>query len=163
VPAAYKVRKIAFDKNPRLAVTIGWGDVSTAFYSTGIPNIECYLATSPGVIRSMRALRFFEKPLGTEPVQRFLKKAVEILVKGPTDRERESHYSSLWGEVSNRVGKKVELRLKVPEGYSFTVDATLAAVEKVIQGSIPSGAWTPSQAFGSRFVMELRGVELLQG
>ncbi|CAM4496393.1 MAG: hypothetical protein LEGION0403_FIIPPAGN_01689 [Legionella sp.] len=37
-----KTRFIDFGKGEKLATTIPWGDVSTAFYTTGIPNIEVY-------------------------------------------------------------------------------------------------------------------------
>jgi short subunit dehydrogenase-like uncharacterized protein len=42
VPAAYKTRKINFGEFSETAVTIPWGDVSTAFYSTGIPNSKTH-------------------------------------------------------------------------------------------------------------------------
>ncbi len=40
VPAAHKTRTIDFGDRSAAAVALPWGDVSTAFYSTGIPNIE---------------------------------------------------------------------------------------------------------------------------
>jgi short subunit dehydrogenase-like uncharacterized protein len=30
-------------------MTVPWGDVSTAYYTTGIPNIEVYMASSRGL------------------------------------------------------------------------------------------------------------------
>ncbi|MGI9055052.1 MAG: saccharopine dehydrogenase family protein, partial [Pyrinomonadaceae bacterium] len=42
VPAAWKTREIDFGESIEKGVTIPWGDVATAFYSTGIPNIEVY-------------------------------------------------------------------------------------------------------------------------
>ena len=39
VPAAWKTREIDFGEATKTGVTIPWGDVATAFYSTGIPNI----------------------------------------------------------------------------------------------------------------------------
>ena len=44
VPAAWKTREIDFGVRNATAVTIPWGDVATAFYSTGIENIEVYAA-----------------------------------------------------------------------------------------------------------------------
>src|SRR6185436_12676748 len=40
VPAAWKTGEIDFGEVTKTGVTIPWGDVATAFYSTGIPNIE---------------------------------------------------------------------------------------------------------------------------
>ncbi|HEV3204582.1 MAG TPA: saccharopine dehydrogenase NADP-binding domain-containing protein, partial [Gemmataceae bacterium] len=45
VPAAWKTRTIDFGAGPMPAMTIPWGDVSTAYHSTRIPNIEVYIAT----------------------------------------------------------------------------------------------------------------------
>jgi short subunit dehydrogenase-like uncharacterized protein len=42
VPAAWRTRKVDFGRGPRTVVSIPWGDVSTAYRSTGIPNIEVY-------------------------------------------------------------------------------------------------------------------------
>ena len=47
VPSAWKTRKIDFGETIEKGVTIPWGDVATAFYSTGIPNIEVYTVLPP--------------------------------------------------------------------------------------------------------------------
>ncbi len=44
VPAGYKSRAFDFGQGPVECTTIPWGDVATAYYSTGIPNIEAYMA-----------------------------------------------------------------------------------------------------------------------
>jgi short subunit dehydrogenase-like uncharacterized protein len=41
-----QTRKIDFGSGERLAVGIPWGDVSTAYFTTGIPNIEVFTAIS---------------------------------------------------------------------------------------------------------------------
>ncbi|MGC4001861.1 MAG: saccharopine dehydrogenase NADP-binding domain-containing protein [Pirellulales bacterium] len=47
VPPAWKTRSVPFAEGTRTAVTIPWGDVSSAFHSTGIPNIEVYTVVPP--------------------------------------------------------------------------------------------------------------------
>ena len=54
------------------------------------------------------------------------------------------------------------MRLHVPEGYSLTVDASIAATFRVLEGGVPTGALTPSKAFGADFVLSLPGVELYE-
>src|SRR5512139_1306127 len=46
VPLAWKTRHIDFGngRGPIATITLPWGDVSTAYYTTGIPNIEVYMA-----------------------------------------------------------------------------------------------------------------------
>ena len=71
------------------AVTIPWGDVSTAFYSTGIPNIEVYAAFPPSTQRAMRLSRYFAPLLGSGPAQAFLKQRIR---SGPPGPETQSHW-----------------------------------------------------------------------
>jgi short subunit dehydrogenase-like uncharacterized protein len=59
VPAAWKTREIDFGVQHVTAVTIPWGDVATAFYSTGIKNIEVYAAIPAPLRTSMRLSRHF--------------------------------------------------------------------------------------------------------
>src|SRR5260370_22341716 len=44
VPAAWKTREIDFGTGPVKAMTIPWGDLSTAYHSTAIPHTESYMA-----------------------------------------------------------------------------------------------------------------------
>ncbi|HTA64719.1 MAG TPA: saccharopine dehydrogenase NADP-binding domain-containing protein, partial [Xanthomonadaceae bacterium] len=57
VPLAWKSRSFVRDGQRRSAMTIPWGDVYTAFVSTGIPNIEVYMAVSPKTIANVRRMR----------------------------------------------------------------------------------------------------------
>ena len=44
VPHGHRTRRIDFGGGVRTAMTLAWGDVSTAFHTTGSPNIEVYAA-----------------------------------------------------------------------------------------------------------------------
>ncbi|MDN4720186.1 hypothetical protein QYZ43_25785 [Vibrio parahaemolyticus] len=54
VPLAYKVRNIDFGDGEKLAMTIPWGDVSTAYYTTGIENIDVFIPGSPNMIKNAK-------------------------------------------------------------------------------------------------------------
>lgn len=162
VPPAYKIETIAFPDGPHLAVTIPWGDVSTAYYSTGIPNIEVYMGATRGQIRQMKIANAFAPILGMEGVQRWLKNQAGRRVKGPTLQERDADEMQLWGEASDGAGNKATLSMKTPEGYTLTVDSSLAAVRRILNGTTPVGALTPSRAFGADFVASLPGVEVIR-
>jgi short subunit dehydrogenase-like uncharacterized protein len=47
VPLGSRTRQIDFGSGVRFAMAIPWGDVATAYYTTGIPDIETYIASSP--------------------------------------------------------------------------------------------------------------------
>jgi short subunit dehydrogenase-like uncharacterized protein len=160
VPQAYRVETLPFADGDHLAVTIPWGDVSTAYYSTGIPNIEVYLGTSAEQLRQMKMIRYLGPILGLGPVQSYLKRQVGKKVKGPTPEQREADETQLWGEVTDASRNRVTLRMRTPEGYTLTADSALASTLKILQGNVPAGALTPSKAFGADFVKSLPGVEV---
>jgi short subunit dehydrogenase-like uncharacterized protein len=158
VPAAWKTRKIDFGAGPTSAMTIPWGDVATAYHSTGIPNIEVYTAAPLGLRLAARASRYLGWLLDSSFVQDRLKRSIRAGPQGPTEEERRRGRSLLWGELTDAAGKKAVSRLRGPEGYTFTVVAALAIVERVLKGDAPVGFQTPSKAYGADFVLGLEGV-----
>jgi short subunit dehydrogenase-like uncharacterized protein len=166
VPLAWKTRK--FDRAPvgaepdlRLAMTIPWGDLYTAWVSTGIPNIETYLGVSPGAVSKLRMLRKLGFVLGTRPVQAFLKSRVTASVPGPTAEQRAKGLTTVWGEVRDPAGRTRAERLRTPNGYDLTVTASLGIVERLVRGEAPAGGfYTPSRLMGPDYVLSLPGVKL---
>jgi short subunit dehydrogenase-like uncharacterized protein len=159
VPAAWKTRTIDFGGGPLSCMTIPWGDVSTAFYSTGIPDIEVYSSTPPSLRRAARMSRYMGWLLASGPVQRYLKGRIQAGPPGPSDEERTAGESLLWGEVVDAAGRTAVSRLRGPEGYTLTAMTALAAVEKVMAGKAPAGFQTPSMAYGADFILEIPGVK----
>jgi short subunit dehydrogenase-like uncharacterized protein len=159
VLAAWKTMEVPLGDGPRLAMTIPWGDLSTAFRSTGIPNIEVYMAVPPSAVASARRMRRFARVFGLAPVQSFLKKRVERNVKGPTAEERARERSYLWGRVTK--GESVVTgTLETLEGYALTAETAVAIAKRVLAGDVAPGVHTPSQAFGARFIEGIRGSRL---
>lgn len=159
VPAAWRTRDIDFGPGPRLAVTIPWGDVSTAYRSTGIGDIEVYTAVSRRQLRMMRLSRFLGWALRRSWVQNLLKRRIQAGPPGPSDEERARGRTYLWGEVEDGQGRRMVSRLCGPEGYTFTMQTALAAMARVLNGDAPAGFQTPSLAYGPDFVLEVPGVE----
>jgi len=158
VPAAWKTRAIDFGKGPVKAMTIPWGDVVTAYHSTGIPNIEVYMAAPLGTRLAARASRFLGGILGSGPVQRFLKRRIQAGPPGPSDEERARGSTVLWCEATDEAGNRVTALLRGPDGYTLTARAALAVVKRVLAGSAPPGFQTPALAYGPDLVLELEGV-----
>ena len=161
VPTAYKVARLPFeDGRESLAVTIPWGDVSTAYHSTGIPNVEFYMGTTPAQVRGMRLSRVFAPLIGLAPVQSLLKRRIEKNVRGPSDERREKGYALLWGEVCDDAGARIAMRMRTPEPYALTVMTAVSAVERLLAGNVTKGALTPSTAFGADFILSVAGVSV---
>ena len=159
VPSGWKTRTIDFGRGPRLATTIPWGDVSTAFHSTGIPDIEVYLAVPRGAHLAMVASRAFGWLLGSPWVRGVLQRRIDAQPAGPDAAGRAQGRSLLWGEVRDAAGQVRVSRLRGPEGYTLTALASLHIVAKVLAGNAPVGFQTPAKAYGPDLALELDGVE----
>lgn len=160
VPLGWKTQEIPFNDKTRLAVTIPWGDVSTAYHSTGIPNIEVYMAAPPSMIRGMKMARPFRKLIGLKPVQSVLARRIDARTQGPDAERRAAGRSEVWGRARNASGGEVEGTLTTPEGYRLTVLTSLASVQRLLAGGVAPGAHTPSSAFGADFITSIEGCTL---
>ena len=160
VPHLSKSRSIDFGAGAIEVPRMTWGDVFTAYYSTGIPNIEIYFLAPSAMVQSLlRMSRYLRPMMAWDPVQRALKRNIAARPPGPTDEERQQTHTVVWGEAEDDQGNTATSRLRGPEGYTFTVLTSLAAIQHVILGDAPAGYQTPSSAFGADFVLEIEGVE----
>jgi short subunit dehydrogenase-like uncharacterized protein len=157
VPAAYKTREINFGEFSKTAVAIPWGDVSTAFYSTGIPNIEVYTVVPELNLKLLKLSRYIGWLLASKPVQNYLQK--QIPSGGANEEERTQGKTYLWGEVSDADGNRVSTRMQAPEGYTLTVLTALNIAEKLLEGNFQKGFQTPAKAFGADLILEIEGVK----
>jgi short subunit dehydrogenase-like uncharacterized protein len=158
VPAAWRTREIDFGRGPVSATTIPWGDVATAYYSTGIPNIEVYAALPKMMRWLMKASRPVAGLLGTPAVQRFLKSRIDAQPAGPSDEERARGRSFTWGEVTDESGARRIARQRGPEGYTLTALTALAVVARVLAGEVGAGFQTPARAYGADLILTIDGV-----
>ena len=153
VPAAWRTREIDFGEFTKTGVTIPWGDVSTAFYSTGIPNIEVYTVLPEENLRLLKLSRYVGWLLATKPVQNYLQK--QIPEGGPNEAERARGKTYLWGEATDAEGNRVESRLICPEGYTMTALTALKIAEKILAGNFQTGFQTPAKCYGADLVLEI--------
>jgi len=150
------LRSVDFGQGPVQAVRLTWGDVFTAYYSTGIPNIEVYVVM-PEAARKQRALlQKMRLLLGLAPLRKLLQRGVR---PGPTAEARAGTVTHVWGEVEDASGRKAAARLHGPEaGLVWTTRAALAVVRKVLGGTFSPGFQTPAKVYGADLVLECEGV-----
>jgi short subunit dehydrogenase-like uncharacterized protein len=160
VPMAWKEMDVPFRDRVRRAITIPWGDVASAYYTTGIPNIEVYLADSPAAIKRMKMARHLFPLLRIGFLQRFAKRRIERSVHGPTEEDYENARSRLWGRVRDGEGRSAEATMETPSGYKLTVLSTLAVLDRVLEGEVPVGFQTPAGALGRDFVLSIPGTDV---
>ncbi len=158
VPLAYKTRRIDFGGGQKLAMTIPWGDVATAYYSTEIPNIEVYIPGSPKLIKRLKRMNWIRPILAWSWVQNILKKRIEKTVRGPDKETREKLTTFVWGEVTNAAGERMQKRLQVSNGYQLTADGALYVIKTVLkQADVSPGYHTPSTLLGCDLIYQLPG------
>jgi short subunit dehydrogenase-like uncharacterized protein len=160
VPLAWKSRTFQRDGEARSAMTIPWGDVYTAYISTGIPNIETYMTVPPTTIARVRRLRFIRPLLGLGPVQSWLKRRAGAR-PGPSAERRERSDCRVWGEVRNTRGDEAKIELSAPNGYALTATASVGIVRRLLADGVPGGFYTPSQLMGAEYVLSLPGARLV--
>ncbi|MBJ95760.1 MAG: hypothetical protein CMP23_14965 [Rickettsiales bacterium] len=158
LPQASLRRQVDFGAGPVSAVAISWGDVSTAWHSTGIDDIEVYMGLPDKLIERMAWGERLGPVLRLQLVQRFLKARIDARVKGPSAQARERSSTALWGEARDAGGLGVALRMVCPDGYSLTAEAAVDLTLRVVAGELGPGAWTPSKAFGPDLALAYRGV-----
>ena len=160
VPNAWKTIDVDFADKRRHCMSIPWGDVSTAFHSTKIPNIVVYMAISA---RAARTLQLAEPLLGLFALPAVRRAAGLVLDRvglGPKEDERARGRSHLWGRVRDGGGREVTGTLDTPEGYTLTATTAVECAERVVAGGVGAGTQTPSLAFGAGFIAEFPGCEL---
>lgn len=158
IPMGSRQRRIDFGDGEKLAMTIPWGDVSTAYRTTGIPNIEVYVPVSPRVLGRVRWLDRLGWLVSSAPVQALLRNRIRAGAAGPSGDERARSPVCVWGEAVNEAGEVRVARIKVANGYTLTVAAALAIARHVTRGEpVPPGFTTPARLMGWEFVATLPG------
>jgi short subunit dehydrogenase-like uncharacterized protein len=156
IPLGSRTRKIEFGAGEKLAAAIPWGDVSTAYRTTGIPNIEVYVPVSPRALANLRRLGRFGWLLRSSPAQSFLKWRIRKGTPGPTAEDRARTPVYVWGEARSGARTKTA-RVRVQNGYTVTIDASIAIARRLLAGGVSPGFTTPAQLMGADFVTSLPG------
>lgn len=144
-----------FPQGLRVAILSPWGDVSTAYRSVGVPNIDCYMTFPPAVIDATKLFGgLAELLVSSATLRRGLGAIIERSITGPSEQRRQTGRCQMYAQMRNQRGETAEAWLETLEGYQFTMFSAIRAVERVLAGGI-AGALTPSQAFGADFVLEM--------
>ena len=149
-----------FGAGLRPTLGVSWGDVATAWRSTGIPNIEVFFEADLNMRRAAAMPSFVKAALGTRVVQNLLKGQIDKrLPRGPTDKQRAQGRAVVVAEAWNAAGKKVTSRLVTPEPYALTALTAVEIAHRAARGEVVAGFQTPSAVFGADFISSFAGVE----
>lgn len=158
-PLGQKGMWVDFGIKKLFVMSIPWGDISTAYSSTAIPDIESYTGIPRKVYYLLKLQFLFNWLLRTNLIRNYLKKKINRRPAGPSDEQRNKAISLVWGRATDAAGKIATVRLSGPEGYTLTTLATLIIVQKVLSGNFLVGYQTPASAYGENLVMEIPEVQ----
>ena len=154
VPTASETLTVQFPDGEYTARQSAWGDVSTAFQTTSVPNITTFFVQPDSHWRRIKFLNRIAPLLKIGFVHRFFERQIEKLPAGPSEEIQATGKVYLYGRASNDKGESVEAWLEVVEAYRLTAATSVAIVERVLDGNY-TGAMTPAAAFGADFILNI--------
>ncbi len=160
-PLGRGLRRIDFGRGAKLAMPIPWGDVASAFYTTGIPDITVFTPISPVSLAIARLTNGVGPVLRSPRLQTWLVKKIEKDVRGPDVSTREASPAWVWGEAKDAHGRSHTIRIVTSNGYSLTVFSSLALAQHLMSNACPPGCWTPAGLVGENFILSLPGTSKL--
>lgn len=151
-------RTFPFEATPRAAVGVSLTDVASAYYTTGIPNIEGFYAATPAMRAVVTAWRYAGPLVGAAPTQAVLHAAADLYWRGPTREEQAEAGTVIVAEAVDGRGGFASARLHTPEPYAVTVVTATMIAERVLAGDFEPGFQTPARVYGSELVLAVPGV-----
>jgi short subunit dehydrogenase-like uncharacterized protein len=151
-------RRFDYGHGPSASLAVSWADVISAYYSTGVPDIDVYFEATPAVRAALITSRHLGWWMSYPPIQRYLKTWTRFLPEGPGEEERAITTAVVVAEAEDEEGRCVTARLRTPEVYTFTAMTAVAIARRVLGGDCQAGYETPSRIYGSDFVLSFPGV-----
>jgi short subunit dehydrogenase-like uncharacterized protein len=121
------------------SVPLSFGDLVTAWKSTGVPNIAMFVNIKENVL-----------PEGVAPMP-----------EGPSLEERVANRASAVAEVTGIDGTVVRARIDTVNGYSYTPLAAVEALRLLVAGQFKPGFQTPATVFGAGFAVSIADTRIV--
>jgi short subunit dehydrogenase-like uncharacterized protein len=128
-----------FGAGPVDSVPVSFGDMVTAWKSTGIPNISMFANMKKNVL-----------PAG-----------VAAVAEGPSLEERTANPASFVVEVTGIDGTVVRARMDTVNGYTYTPMVAIEALRLLAAGQAKFGFQTPATVFGAGFAASIADTRVI--
>jgi short subunit dehydrogenase-like uncharacterized protein len=158
VPPVSLERSFDYGSGPSPSLVVSWGDVASAYFSTGIPDITVYFEATAAVRTHGTLRRLFDWAVPFTPWRASLDAAADWVPDGPTEDERARHRAVIVAEVEDEGGESHRARLRTPDTYSFSAACATAIAIRVLAGDFEPGFQTPARVYGPDFVLGFAGV-----
>lgn len=154
-----KIMEIDFGGFKTPTLCIPWGDISTAWRSTGIPNIEVYTGATATMIGRAKKSKYLNWLFRMTWLKKIMLKQIDKNPGGPSEEKLLTGKSYLWGKVWNETGAYAEARLETVSGYLLTAKTSVLIAEKILNGNFKAGYQTPAMAYGEDLILEIEGTK----
>lgn len=158
-PLGYKGMWLNVNSQQRFVMSLQWGDISTAYHTTGIPNVEVFTGMKPTVYRILKFQFLFNWLLRTEFMRNYIQRKIDKGPSGPTDEQRANANTIIWGKVTNAGGKELTHQFSCADGYSVTAWGILTIAQKILAGNFKAGYQTPAGCYGKHLIHEIPGTK----
>ncbi|NOT74844.1 MAG: hypothetical protein HOP08_07930 [Cyclobacteriaceae bacterium] len=159
IPMGSKSMEIDFGAFKTLTICIPWGDIATAWRSTGIPNIEVYTGATKQMVTNAKRSNYLGWLLRMQWVKNIMLKKIDKQPAGPSDDKLQGARSYLWGKVWDNSGKECISRLETVSGYALTAKTAVLIAQKIMKGDFKAGYQTPSMGYGPDLIMEIESTK----
>jgi short subunit dehydrogenase-like uncharacterized protein len=151
------VLELDFGKFTTKTTRIQWGDISTAWRSTGIPTIEVFAGANEKSVRGLRMSNYFGWLLRKRWMKNFLLKQIDKGKAGPSEKHLREGKCYLRGTAWDEAGNIRTSLLNGPNAYLLTAKTAVLIAEKVMTGKFGAGYKTPAMQYGADFILEISG------
>ena len=158
LPPGALQREFDYGAGPRASVAVSWGDVASAYYTTGVPNVDVCFEATPALRSILAANRYLGPLLRSPPSQVLMKAAADLIPDGPVDAERAAARTTIVARAEDGHGRRAEARLHAPEAYTLTAATAPAVARRVLAGDLEPGFQTPARVYGPDFALAFAGI-----
>lgn len=153
------VLDLDFGKFTAKTTRIQWGDISTAWRSTGIPTIEVFAGADEKAVSNLRLSNYFGWLLRKRWMKDFILGRIDKGKAGPSEHDLNNGKCYLRGTVWDAEGNIRTSLFNGPNAYLLTAKAATLIAEKIMTGNFTAGYQTPAMKYGADLVLEIPGTE----
>jgi len=154
-PLGFKGMWLEAAGKKRFVMSLQWGDISTAYHTTGIPDVEVFTGIKPNVYRLLKFQFLFNWLLRTKFIRNIIQQKINEQPAGPDDEQRANGSTTIWGKVWNSKGEEKISVLQCADGYSVTAWGCLLITQKILKGEFKTGYQTPASCYGKDLILAI--------
>jgi short subunit dehydrogenase-like uncharacterized protein len=125
-----------FGRGSRQTIGVSWGDVSTAWHSTGVADIEVFFEATRDIERAAAMPEVLRRVFAFGLTRRLINAQIDKrMPPGPSSDQRACARAIIVAEAWSAAGVSVSSRIETPEAYTLTAATALEVVRRAASGS----------------------------